>query len=337
MSVIRRAAQAARAGRWGRLGAGVTGAGVITEGLVAGAGAAIYEGYKDYYEEGMDEGTPEIPMTVGKPKPWENEEYESGKKRPYGDDHVPNSWYANKKQKTEEFAYHKDVEEAKKALKDIKIHHEVNHKHDPVHVKQTVVHSTSSFSERGRYAHEYFNNRWKIHQGVGVALGMNVTTPMALSTISRGTDSDERIGDIIKYRELNIHGYVENQGGSITHNSILLIVDKRPNGSGVQNTDVLRYDKMYSTMNLTNKARFKCLKRWDFVLIGTATTPTSRTAETFQHSIQLNEIAEYGDDFGLATDMITGALYLVVVCEETTTNQSQISVNWNLCFSDKAR
>lgn len=140
-----------------------------------------------------------------------------------------------------------------------------------------------------------------------------------LDIITQGDAVTQRNGKAWVNTNVQLRGYISNKTTAITnHVGMYLIWDRQPNKALAAVTDILDSANAYSLMKRENKSRFVTIKKWQRVLIGNSTTPsTGREAVLIDKWVKLpaESIAQTtaADTTGAIGNRITGALILVAV------------------------
>jgi len=144
--------------------------------------------------------------------------------------------------------------------------------------------------------------------------GGNTTGTLGLiATIAQGASVNQRIGKRAYYKSLLIRGSVNAGGtGTIADATMLIVYDKRPTGALPAITDILTSVNSSAFMNDNNTGRFEIIRRFDCVLIGNSTTPsTGKESENIDMYIKLAKrpIVFESAGTGAIGDIDEGALY----------------------------
>jgi len=138
-----------------------------------------------------------------------------------------------------------------------------------------------------------------------------------IPTVAQGASVNQRIGKKLSWKSLQCRGYVAN-GTAATFNDccMLIVYDKRPQGSLPAITDILVTANSRSMNNDANSGRFQILKRVDWVLNGIpATTNGDGPAMSADFFLDLKGKAGVFKAAGTGAigDIEEGAIYLVTV------------------------
>lgn len=182
-----------------------------------------------------------------------------------------------------------------------------------------------------------------------VSLGIVATTSTnaeitALNLIQPGTGSWNRIGKKTKLKSVRVVGYVQNSynmtTGDLVGNVLLmaLVWDKQPSGNAIPNFDqIFGYTNQSGTENSTiysppkydNMDRFRVLKRELIEFIPKAPPLASgdfvneyRAIDCYLKLNNLESVYSGQSNPMTISDISTGALYLVLRCQENSTSTS---------------
>lgn len=137
-----------------------------------------------------------------------------------------------------------------------------------------------------------------------------------IATVAQGTSVNQRVGKKIRYKSLQIRGYVVGNSAAVANDLAFLIVyDKRPTGSLPSITDILDTASSRSFNKDENSGRFVIIRRWDFTIVGNPTTFTNMTVKSFDHFIKLGgkQAVFKAAGTGAIGDIEEGALYAVSI------------------------
>lgn len=140
-----------------------------------------------------------------------------------------------------------------------------------VSVARSVARSTASSREK-----KYLNN------AIGSYTAWDTTGQVSdISVVPLGTSVNQRIGKMVNLTGVQIRGTVTSGSGSKDHCALLLVYDREPNAAASLPaiTDILNSASSNAQTNRDNAPRFKIVRRWDFVMVGTPGT-ASAAAET---------------------------------------------------------
>lgn len=160
-----------------------------------------------------------------------------------------------------------------------------------------------------------------------------------LNTIAQGVTTSTRIGKKVVLKSVQFRGRIYvNTATTHTDVTVILVYDRSPVGSAIAITDVLASISSLAQNNDANSGRFRILRRWDYVLTGNSTTPTTgNEAKNFDEFVPLGLPTVYkavGD--GAIADQEYGSLYMLTlgnVGAGTAAASSEISAR--LRFTDK--
>lgn len=166
---------------------------------------------------------------------------------------------------------------------------------------------------RARYA---TNELGFVDTGVGT-FSLDTTGGVTLlNTVPQGAGTIQRIGKKIMLKSLQCRGRVANNiTATFNDCAILIVYDRRPNGTLPAVTDILNAATSISFNNDGNSGRFTVLKRMDFTLVGNNTTPTSSTAFSADFYLDLKGKPTVYKALGTGAiaDQEQGSLLLVTV------------------------
>lgn len=137
-----------------------------------------------------------------------------------------------------------------------------------------------------------------------------------LATIAQGAAVGQRIGKKAVLKSIEMHGHLQ-AGATCTaaQAAMLIVYDNRPTGALPAITDVLNSANSSSFNNDVNAARFRVLRRYNFVVVGNAATPTTGLEDQ-----KIDEYVKIGLPITFAAagtgaigDITTGAMYLITV------------------------
>lgn len=159
-----------------------------------------------------------------------------------------------------------------------------------------------------------------------------------LATIAQGASVQQRIGKRAIYKSLLMRGNLAaGTTGTISDNTILIIYDKRPTGALPAITDILTSSNSVGFMNDNNTGRFEVIRRFDKVLAGNSTTPSTGleivNLDVFV-PLKKRPITFESAGTGAIADIDMGALYLVTVGSRaagTTAGAATLSFRVKFC------
>lgn len=190
-----------------------------------------------------------------------------------------------------------------------------------------------------------------------VTYGFDTTgTLHHVNPIPGGSGVDKRTEQTVSNLGLQIRGRVENAvGASTNHCALILILDKKPNGSTPPITAILKSVSSVSLNQQDGKVRFRVLRRWDFAVCGNPTvteTPASTggvaTANKYEN-LQRNTLicvdeyvslkgitSKWKDANAADTAMTENCLYLLSVGDNASGNSAAAgTLSSRLRFLDK--
>lgn len=175
---------------------------------------------------------------------------------------------------------------------------------------------------------------------VAATMDFNTTgTITLLNTIAQGVTINQRVGKKVILKHLQCRGIIGAQTTATSNRTALLVVyDKRPNGSLPAITDILETANSLSLNNTTNEGRFSILMRDDRVLMGATALGEiqSNTSEVSDFFLRLNKPTTFKAlATGAIADQEEGALYLVSVGNQNSgTADAQATLQLRLRFED---
>lgn len=173
--------------------------------------------------------------------------------------------------------------------------------------------------------------------------GDNTGTITALNLIAVGDDNTSRDGRQICNRSIHVQGYLAPVD-STTLNSMcrmMLVWDSQPNGAIATMTDILSVSNAVSSTNLNNRERFRILRDLKFALgssSNTATQAVSDGSNTYLIDcfLKLKDIkTTYSGTTAVIASVATGALLLVTIGSNSSSNQGTFTLTTRLRFTDR--
>jgi len=176
---------------------------------------------------------------------------------------------------------------------------------------------------RARYLSHRLNRRGVASRETGyvdtAAAGYNCDTTGSIAligTIPQGTSVQERVGKKVILKSIQMRGRVEtNAAATAIDCAVLIVYDKRPTGSLPAVADVLVSASPNAFNNDVNSGRFRILRRYDFVLVGSAAnayTEASMKDASDYFKVNRPEIFKAAGT-GAIGDIEEGAVYVVTV------------------------
>lgn len=181
----------------------------------------------------------------------------------------------------------------------------------------------------------------------------NTATILALNCVTEGTSYKTRMGARVKNKSIDIHLWPFFAGGGAGYVAgeiyrIMLVYDSQPNGALPSTADLLKSTGGGTTagspVNLDNRDRFLILREHYMQAptpsaSGTASTVGAQANGRLQEQcihwyVKLRNLETiYKATAGAITDIASGALLLVLVCESTTACFA-LSISSRLRFYD---
>lgn len=172
-----------------------------------------------------------------------------------------------------------------------------------------------------------------------------------LNGIAAGTDFYQRIGRKVKLRSLLFRGDIyasDNATTGALSYRVALVYDSQTNGAAVSYSDIFQSvqfngttgARAYSGVNLNNRDRFKVLKDWTFTLAAVSLTVAGNggyhNKRSLKAYIPLNHDQIFSGTGGTLSDIQTGALFLIAICDANSTGDDAGTITWNtrVRFSD---
>lgn len=136
-----------------------------------------------------------------------------------------------------------------------------------------------------------------------------------LATVPQGASVNQRVGKKIRWKSIQCRGInFANTSAVFNDCAMLIVYDKRPTGQLPAITDVLNTVSSRSFNNDANSGRFVILKRHDFNLVGSSTTPTEASTCDADFFLKIDRDVEFAAaGTGAIADISLGALYLITV------------------------
>lgn len=173
-----------------------------------------------------------------------------------------------------------------------------------------------------------------------------------LNGIAAGTDFYNRVGRKVKLRSLLFRGDVyaaDTTTSGAMSIRVALVYDGQANGAAITHSDVFNSvdsggttgSRAYSGVNLNNRDRFKILKDWSFTLAPVALNAAGNggyhNRRVFKAYIPLNLDEVFSGTGATISSIQTGALYLIALCDASTTGDDAATITWNsrVRFSDE--
>lgn len=160
-----------------------------------------------------------------------------------------------------------------------------------------------------------------------------------LNTVAQGTTVNQRVGKKVFLKSLQCHGTAfQNTTATVNDITLLIVYDKRPNGTLPLITDVLNTASSLSFNNDANSGRFRILKRWDVNLSGNITSPaTGKEIEPADFYLNLRDLPTTfkAAGTGAIADQEEGSLLLITVGNNVAgTTAAGLSAGFRLRFLD---
>lgn len=137
-----------------------------------------------------------------------------------------------------------------------------------------------------------------------------------VATMAQGASINQRIGKKAMYKSFQIRGKVQsNLTTTVADAAVLLVYDKRPQGTLPAVTDILTSANSKAFNNTQNEGRFKIIRRWDWTLIGNISTlATGKEGYNFDEYVKFRKPVVFKAlGTGAIGDIEEGAVYLVTV------------------------
>lgn len=138
-----------------------------------------------------------------------------------------------------------------------------------------------------------------------------------IATIAQGASVNQRVGKKIVLKSLQCRGHIRaGTTGTFSEAAILIVYDRRPQGSLPAITDILNTANSRSFNNDANSGRFQILKRIDTVLTGNSVTPATGNEIKncdFYLDLKKRPVEFMAAGTGAIGDISEGALYVVSV------------------------
>lgn len=141
-----------------------------------------------------------------------------------------------------------------------------------------------------------------------------------VAPIIQGSTVGQRIGNEIVVKSVQIRGHCTASTTTVlTHNRLILLVDKQPNGATPAFTDIYNSNSCDSLPRTDTQDRFYILKEWYFPIEGyqTGTLTAGGVPSTFliDEIIPCNVPIVYGASTGAAGDLKSGNILLVSIAD----------------------
>lgn len=152
--------------------------------------------------------------------------------------------------------------------------------------------------------------------GSAVNMPFDTTGSIFLAaSVTQGSGIQQRVGKRIMWKSLQVRGQIIANAAAVYNDCAMLVVyDKRPTGSLPAITDILQFATAASMNNDDNSGRFVILKRKDFRLVGSSSTPTSQSSIGCDFYLKINRPAVFKSaGTGAIGDISEGALYVISV------------------------
>lgn len=170
----------------------------------------------------------------------------------------------------------------------------------------------------------------------------NAGTITLLNGTQHGTSNQQRIGEKISIKNIEISGVLGTNGTNVysAYAKIMLVYDKQPNASTFSLSNLINtiggVYLPWSTRNSTYASRFVVLKNFyvNLTLQGSTSVnaPTEKGIRCYK---KCNVPVQYnGGNVGDITDISTGALYAVFMSDRSSTYAPYFSGSIRLRFSD---
>lgn len=160
-----------------------------------------------------------------------------------------------------------------------------------------------------------------------------------LNTVAQGASVNQRVGKRIQLKSLQCRGLMRSlTTTTFTDGAILIVYDRRPDGSLPAITAILDTVSSRSFNNDSNSDRFKVVRRWDRTFTGNTTTPaTGGECFNFDEFVGLAGLPTVYKAVGTGAigDISEGALYLVTVGSDAAgTAAASLTAGFRVRFVD---
>jgi len=159
-----------------------------------------------------------------------------------------------------------------------------------------------------------------------------------LATIAQGPAVTQRLGKKARYKSVQLRGNVRADTGTATTKvAVLVVYDRAPRGAVPAITDIFNTDSSNSFNNDAMSDRYRIIHRRDYNIVGTSAGTTSASQQVIEEYIPLNllpvNFAALGT--GAITDIVNGALYLVVLGDVGAgTTDATVNIGARIRFVD---
>jgi len=168
-------------------------------------------------------------------------------------------------------------------------------------------------------------------------LGQVVTvtgTPLLLNQIAQGSDANQRIGNKIITKSVQIRLTTVNSGLTTQIFRVIVFVDEQANGAVVTAAQLLENsttgpDQIISPLNMDNRLRFKIIfdKTWS------SATQTETDRVYYQRFKKVNIETQYNAATATVGAVTTGAIYMMMFNLDTT-DPSTVDLHTRIRFTD---
>lgn len=169
------------------------------------------------------------------------------------------------------------------------------------------------------------------------------STMKLLNTIPTGTSATSRVGKRVALKAIAIRGNIAAASATTMEKcTMLLVYIRTPNQATTLPawTEILKGQTSYDLTNRDNASKFKILRRWDYEIIGNATTPSTGMEEQyFEYFVPLRGLPSTwtnASTAGTIGEFEEGALILCTVGDAANgaTTTCTCSGNTRLYFTD---
>lgn len=149
--------------------------------------------------------------------------------------------------------------------------------------------------------------------------GTNAQVMVCVNLVPRDTSAITRIGKRILMKAFHVRGRIYPSSATVMDKcSLMLVYQRMGNDNALPNVnDILDTQIPNSLTKRDNASKFKILRRWDFSLIGSTTTPTNASQFIIDEYITFKKplVVQWsqGNSSGAYTEIEKGALLLVGV------------------------
>lgn len=212
--------------------------------------------------------------------------------------------------------------------------------------------SQYEMANKGGYATDLYKAKIKAGsvQWLDIATGtyaLDTTgTITHLNVVKAGTGPNTRTDRNIAMKSIQFRGYIEPGATCLSNDCcVILVYDKKPRGQLPAITDILNASSAYAMNRLENSGRFRIVRRWNYVTVGSAASGstigfTSMSHPDFDEFVPLKGLttvydSEVGDDSGAIAHVSEGALYMITLGNPVgATATANLNVTIRLRFVD---